>query len=88
MGVAFRPAVRPDNDDGWAEILQEVPACAGDSKQIDVVRYATQYVDRGVMLEEKIHLRSDAANVGEHVAELHVLRIRAKAVKSAYPFCQ
>ena len=34
------------------------------------------------MLEEEVHFDTDAANVFEHVGELHVVRVGAEAVES------
>ena len=81
--IAFRAAVRPDDGDRGAQILDKVPACTGDGEQVQVVRDVSEDLKRRVVLEEKIHLDADAADVFEHVGELHVVRVRAESVESA-----
>jgi hypothetical protein len=34
------------------------------------------------MLEQKVHVGADAADISEHVGLLHVVRVRAKAVET------
>ena len=73
--VPFRAAVWPDDDDGRAEILNEVPAGASDGKDIGIVTDIAEELEGGVVLEEEIHFNANAANVLEHTGELHVFRI-------------
>ena len=70
--VAFGAAVWAYDDNGWAEVFDKVPASASDGEEIKVVGDVLEYVKRCVMLEEEVHLNAYAANVPEHVAELHV----------------
>jgi len=89
--VAFRTTIRPDDDNSWTEILQEVPACTGDGKQVKVgggsdprgkrSRGAEKRKGR-VVLEEKVGFDADAPDIAEHVGHLKMIRIRAKAIKS------
>lgn len=60
-----------------------MPACAGYSEEIHIVADVTEDVEGCVMLEEEVHLDADAADVLEHVRELHVLRIRAEPIEAA-----
>lgn len=59
-----------------------MPACAGYSEEVHVVADVTEDVESCVMLEEEIHLDTDAADVLEHVRELHVLGIRAESIEA------
>lgn len=59
-----------------------MPTCASNGEEIDVIRDVPQNFERRMMLEKEIHLYANAANVLEHIAELHVFRIRSETVKS------
>ena len=80
--VSLGAAIGPDDDDGGTEMLDEVPAGAGDGEDVDVVADVAQDLERGVVLEEQVHFDADPADVLEHVGELHVLRVGAEAVES------
>lgn len=59
-----------------------MPACAGDSEEVHVVANVAKDVKGCMVLEEEIHLDTDAADVLEHVRELHVLGIRAESIEA------
>lgn len=73
--VAFRSAIRPDDYNRWTQILDEVPARTSNGEYVEIVIHTSQDIERCVMLEKKIHFDAYTANVLEHIAELHVLRI-------------
>jgi hypothetical protein len=84
VGIPLRATVWADDHDGGAEVLEEVPAGAGDGEKILIVADVAEDLQSGVMLEEQVHFYADAANVLEHIGELHVFRIRTEAIKSAH----
>ena len=51
MRVSLGAAVRANDDDGWAKVFDEVPAGAGDGKDIGVAADIAQYFESGVMLK-------------------------------------
>jgi hypothetical protein len=59
-----------------------MPAGTSNSEQVKVVGDIAKYIDSCVMLEEQVHLYTDPANVLEHIGELHVLWVRAKAIET------
>lgn len=59
-----------------------MPACAGYSEEVRVVADVAEDVEGCVMLEKEVHLDADAADVLEHVGELHMLGIGAKAIET------
>lgn len=59
-----------------------MPTGAGNGEEISVVVDIAEDVEGRVVLEEEIHLDTDAANVLEHVGELHMLGIRAEAIEA------
>jgi hypothetical protein len=85
--VSLRSTVRANNCDAGTEVLDEVPTSSGDGEEIHVVADVAEDLQCGVMLEEQIHLDSKSPNVLEHIGELHVLGVRAKAVKSVLDQC-
>jgi hypothetical protein len=82
---ALRPAVGADHHDGRAEVLDKVPAGAGDGEQVHVGAHIAQDLDRRVVLEEQVHVDGDAADALEHGRGLHVVGVRAKAVETEKP---
>ena len=75
-------AVRPDNHHGRTEVLDEMPTGTGDGEEVQVRVHVSQDLDGRVVLEQQIHLNGDAADVLEDGRRLHVIRIRAKAIKA------
>ena len=73
MRVSLRSAIGADNDDCRAQILDKMPSCASDSKDIDIVTNVSQNLQGGVMLEQEVHFYADASNVLKHVRKLHIL---------------
>lgn len=59
-----------------------MPASTGDSEEIDIIVDIAEDVESSVVLEEEVHLDTDAADIFEHIRELHVLWIRAEAIKA------
>lgn len=52
-----------------------MPACAGDGEDVGVGADVAEDFEGGVVLEEEVHVDADAADVFEHVRELHVLGV-------------
>jgi hypothetical protein len=67
MGVSFRATIGPDDDYARTQILDKVPACASDGEKVHVVVDIAEDIESCMVLEEKIHLDTNAANVFEHV---------------------
>ncbi len=65
-----------------------MPTSAGDGKDVGICTDITQDLERRVMLKEKIHFYAYAADVLEHVGELHIFRIRAEAVEAVMSISQ
>jgi hypothetical protein len=86
MGVPFGTAIWSDDCNAWAEILDKVPTSACDCEQIHIVVDVAKDLQCRVVLKEQIHLYAESSNVLEHVGELHVLGIRAKAIEASH--CQ
>ena len=84
MGVALRAGVWTDDDDGRAEEFDEMPASAGDGEDVGVGGDGAEDLEGGVVLEEEIVFDSQAADVFEHMAELHVFGVGAEAVESIH----
>jgi hypothetical protein len=82
--VALGAAVKTDKNDRGAQVLDKVPACAGDCEEIVVCADVAKDVESCVVLEEQVHFDADAADVLEHVGELHMFRVGAKAVESEF----
>lgn len=82
LRVALRASVDSDDGDAGAKVLDEMPTCASDGEEIAFVGGGVEDVDGGVVLEKEVPVHGDAANVLEHVGELHVLRIRPESVES------
>lgn len=82
MRISLAPAIWTDHSHCRTKKLDKMPAGASDRKKIDVIRNVAQDLECGVVLEQKIHLYANAANVLEHVAELHVFRVRSETVES------
>lgn len=82
MRVSLRTAVGANDRDAGTEVLDEVPSGPSDCEEVHVVADIAEDLERCVMLEEKIHLDTQPSNVLEHVGELHVFRIRPKAIES------
>lgn len=61
-----------------------MPACAGYSEEVRVVADVAEDVEGCVMLEEEVHLDAYAADVLEHVGELHVLGIGAESIEAVH----
>ena len=59
-----------------------MPACTCNSEKVHVVVDISEDLQRRVVLEEQVHLDSEPPNILKHVRELHVLGVRAKAIKS------
>lgn len=83
MWVPLRATVRADDDNGRAEIFDEMPARASDGEYVGICVDIAENLEGSMMLEEEIHFYAYAANVLEHIRELHVLRVRAKTVEAA-----
>ena len=83
MWIPLASAVRSDDGNCRPKELDEVPTGAGNREKVIVIRDISEDLQGCVVLKQKVHLYANATNVFEHVAELHVLRIRAKPVKSA-----
>ena len=60
-----------------------MPTSTGNGKDIGVRANIAKDLERGVMLEQEVHFNTHSADVFEHVGELHVLRVRPKAIKTA-----
>ena len=82
VSVPFRTSVWPHDDDGRAEIFDEMPTGTSDGEDVRVGSNIPENFKGSVMLEKEIHLNADAANILEHVGKLHVFRIGSKAIKS------
>ena len=59
-----------------------MPTCACESEKISVIRDVSEYLECRVMLEEEVQLDAYPANIFEHVAELHVIRVRAETIET------
>ena len=75
MRVPLRAAVRTNDNDSWAKIFDEMPASASDGEDIRVRVDVTKNLEGSMMLEEEIHFYAYAANVLEHIGELHILGV-------------
>lgn len=83
MRITLGACVWTNDCNGRTEVFDEVPSGSCDSEEVVVVLNVAQDFKSGVMLEEEVHFDTDAADVLEHVGELHVIRVRAEAVKSS-----
>ena len=82
MRVSFASCIWPNDDYRWTKIFDEVPPCAGDCKDVSVGGHCAKDLERGVVLKEKVKLNADAADVLEHIAELHVFWVRTETVEA------
>ena len=82
MGVSLGAGVWTDDDDGGAEVFDEMPAGAGDGEDVGVGGDGAEDLEGGVVLEEEVVFDAEAADVFEHVAELHVFGVGAETVES------
>jgi hypothetical protein len=85
VGISFRSAVRPNNDNRWSKKLDEMPAGTRDGEQVLVIGYVAKDFKGGVVLKKKIHLNANSPNILEHVRELHIFGIRPKPVETTSP---
>jgi hypothetical protein len=82
MRVSFRATIGTDDNNTGTQVLDEVPASSSDSEEIHVIIDVAENVKSCVMLEEQVHFNTDAANVLEHIRELHMLGVRAEAIEA------
>ena len=82
MRVALGAGVGADYCDCGAEELDEVPACACDGEEVYVGGDVAQDFEGRVVLEEEVGFYAQAADVFEHVGELHVFGVGAEAVET------
>ena len=82
MRISFTSGIRSNNRDCRAKKLDEVPSGAGDGEEIVVVGDTSKDFEGSVVLEKQVHLYANATNVLEHVAKLHVLRVRAEPIET------
>ena len=87
VGVSLGSTVGANYCDAGTEVLDEVPAGPGDGEEIHVVADIAEDLQCGVVLEKQIHLDSEPPDILEHVRELHVLGVRAEAIKSMLGKC-
>ena len=80
--VSLRAAVRTYNHHGGTEILDKVPTGTCDGEDVRVCADVPKNLESSMMLEQEIHFYTDATDVLEHVRELHIFRVRSKAVKT------
>lgn len=83
VGIAFTPRVRSNNSHCRSQELHKMPTCASDGEKISIIGNVAKDFECGVMLEQEVHFDANTTNILEHVAELHVVRIRPKPVKTA-----
>ena len=82
MRVALRATIRTNNCNAGTQVLDKVPACTRNGEKVHVVVDIPQDFQCRMVLEEQIHLDTQSSDVLEHVRELHVFRIRSKAVET------
>ena len=73
--VSFGAAIRPNDDDRRPKVFDKVPTSASDCEDVGIITDVTQELEGSVMLEEEVHLDTDAADVLEHIGKLHVFWI-------------
>lgn len=82
LRVSFGPCVKSDDGYAGAEVLDEVPACASNGEEIAFVGGDVEDVKGGVVLEEEVPVDGNAADVLEHVRELHILWVGPKPIEA------
>ena len=75
MWISLTPTIGTNNCDGRTEEFDEMPTRSGDGEHVCIGGDVAEDLKRSVVLEEKIHLYTNATDVLKHVAKLHVFWI-------------